>query len=72
MSADLRKQTLEIVDKLDKAYPEAHQELEFSTAFAGQARGRRRPAIARPASRRARRPGPDRRRSLRPGRQPSG
>ena len=33
MSADLRKQTLEIVDKLDKAYPEAHQELEFSTAF---------------------------------------
>ena len=33
MSRELRKQTLEIVDKLDKAYPEAHQELEFSSAF---------------------------------------
>ena len=33
LSADLRKQTWEIVNKLDKAYPEAHQELNFSTAF---------------------------------------
>ncbi|MFQ5675743.1 MAG: endonuclease III [bacterium] len=33
MTEDLRKRVVEIVDKLDKAYPEAHLELDFSTPF---------------------------------------
>ena len=33
MLTELRKLVLEIVNKLDKTYPEAHQELNFSTAF---------------------------------------
>ncbi|MFQ5822995.1 MAG: endonuclease III [bacterium] len=33
MATDLRKRTLEIVDKLDKAYPNAHLELNFSSPF---------------------------------------
>ncbi|MFQ5709045.1 MAG: endonuclease III [bacterium] len=33
MTEDLRKGALEIVDRLDKAYPEAHLELDFSSPF---------------------------------------
>lgn len=33
MSSELRKQALKTVDKLDKTYPEARQELDFSNAF---------------------------------------
>ncbi|MFQ5769676.1 MAG: endonuclease III [bacterium] len=33
MSEDIRKRALEIVDRLDQAYPEAHLELNFSTPF---------------------------------------
>lgn len=33
MSADLAQRALEIVDRLDRAYPEAHLELNFSTPF---------------------------------------
>lgn len=33
MSGNLRKRAEQIVDRLDQAYPEAHQELKFSSAF---------------------------------------
>ncbi len=33
MANDLQQKALEIVEKLDAAYPEAHQELRFSNAF---------------------------------------
>lgn len=33
MSENLRETALEIVNRLDKAYPEAHQELNYTTSF---------------------------------------
>ncbi len=33
MSEDLRRRTLEIIERLDKAYPEARLELDFTTPF---------------------------------------